>query len=311
MRKIAFSALLGLSLVAALAGCGGGNDDTDPDPTPTPTPTPTPAPGGSGRIVFQLGPDIYIMHGDGTGRTQVTDPTNGDQHLDPDLSPDGTQITFVRDSNESDDYQVMLVNADGTNMRTLTAARRYTRMPRWSPDGSKIIYGAGSSKTGLYTINPDGTNETWFEAAGEGALPEWSLDGSKITFCSDRAGTGMDIYTINLDGTGLTRITNTPDYIEWNPRYSPDGTKLVCYSGNSLPSKQIAVMNADGTNRALIGPEIARRPTWTPDGTKILLATPIASGSNTHNLFTINPDGSNLVNLTNSNTSAHESNPSY
>ena len=178
-------------------------------------------------------------------------------------------------------------------------------MPRWSPDGSKIIYGIGV----LHTINPDGTDEKWFEAAGEGTLPEWSPDGSKIAFCSDRAGTGLDIYTINLDGTGLTRITNTPDYVEWCPRYSPDGTKLVCYSGNTTPQKQIAVMNADGTNRVLIGPDIARRPNWTPDGTRILFASPIESGSTRHNLFTINPDGTNLVNFTNAN--AHESNPSY
>lgn len=294
MKRSIFFGGAALALVS-LVGCGGGGDSA----------------GGEGdetrKIVFQnLGTNgLGIMNPDGTGVQQLTSLGGSEDHLDPALSPDGSQIALVFYNRFN--YQLAVMNVDGTNLRTLTDGRLYLRSPQWHPDGTRLLYGssrsAGSSNTRLYTIKTDGTEETQLTAIGEGSLPCWSPDGSKIAFVSSRGGNGSDIYTVRPDGTNLTRLTNTPDYEEWMPRWSPDGTRLVSYASYSASTDdRIHVLNADGSGRAPIGPVNGSRPCWSPSGKKIVFVGH-AEGTTFWDIFTMSPDGSNLQNLTNSTVS--------
>jgi hypothetical protein len=87
-------------------------------------------------------------------------------------------------------------------------------------------------------------------------------------FTSNRDG-NEEIYSMNADGSGQTRLTTNPAR-DYGPYWSPDGGKIVFQSerdGNS----EIYVMNADGTGqqRLTTNPAVDSSPAWSPDGSKI------------------------------------------
>ena len=81
---------------------------------------------------------------------------------------------------------------------------------------------------------------------GQGDSPSWSPDGTKIAFLAYREiSLEAKLYVINPDGSGETKLSNTPAGAE-EPRWSPDGTKILFQIYNQ-PSTYWAIINADGT----------------------------------------------------------------
>jgi Tol biopolymer transport system component len=120
----------------------------------------------------------------------------------------------------------------------------------------------------------------------------------KVVFASTRDGNN-EIYVMNADGSGVTRLTNSPadDIL---PAWSPDGTRIA-WSSNRLGGSnyEIFVMDANGsgvtnlTNFA--GSD--RFPTWSPDGRKIAYMS-MRNGGGNFEIYTMNADGTNPVRLT-------------
>ena len=104
-----------------------------------------------------------------------------------------------------------------------------------SPDGKKVAFEVVGGN--MYSMNIDGTNLT---DLGQGNRPKWSFDSKTIVYMiAEDDGynfTASDIYTINPDGTQKKNITNTPDKIEMNPCFSPDGKSIVFdeYTNSSI-----------------------------------------------------------------------------
>ncbi|GAB4432633.1 MAG: hypothetical protein Kow0031_14040 [Anaerolineae bacterium] len=88
---------------------------------------------GSGKLVFQArnGGDIYVINTDGTGLRRVT------HGLDPQLSPDGTQIAFTRWDPR---FELFTINVDGSNERAWFSGRRQMKSPTWTADGNKLVF---------------------------------------------------------------------------------------------------------------------------------------------------------------------------
>src|SRR5436190_6771157 len=82
-------------------------------------------------------------------------------------------------------------------------------------------------------------------------------------------GSTTEIFSMNNDGSGVTRLTNNDNDDEL-PSYSPDGTRIV-FVGNHGSGFQVFVMNADGSGqKSLTSTPVADdRPSFSPDGTKI------------------------------------------
>src|SRR5882724_11655749 len=115
---------------------------------------------------------------------------------DPQISPNGSQVAFVRvNVNEDKDRyetQIFVVPADGSAPpRPLTSGRN-DRSPRWSPNGRDIVFVRtldpmdGKSKPSqLYLISMDGGEARALTDAPKGASsPVWSPDGHTIAFAS-------------------------------------------------------------------------------------------------------------------------------
>src|SRR5439155_1178444 len=102
--------------------------------------------------------------------------------------------------------------------------------------------------------------------------PAWSPDGTKIAFHSDRDG-NFEIYVMNSDGSGVTRLTNNYDS-DWQPAWSPDGSRIAftknvygCDDYDCWDFTSIYVINADGSGLTqLIGTNtgLDSDPAWRP-----------------------------------------------
>src|SRR5213078_4789795 len=126
--------------------------------------------------------------------------------------------------------------------------------------------------------------------------PAWSPDGLKFAVTDFNF---LRIYLINVDGSNRTQITQpTTDWdADYEPAWSPDGSKITftrgtdCFSG--CETEHLWVVNADGSNPTKLTDTLANTHAWSPDGTKIIF------GSQRGDLFVMNPDGSSLTNITN------------
>ena len=119
----------------------------------------------------------------------------------------------------------------------------------------------------------------------------------KIAFASNRDG-NFEIYVMNPNGANQVRLTNNPGLDNF-PTWSPNGRKIAFVSQNISGSYAIKLMNADGTGQTVVTP-IVFNPnfdglfslSWSPDGNKIAF-------QENADIFTVNVDGSNRINLTN------------
>ena len=123
----------------------------------------------------------------------------------------------------------------------------------------------------------------------------------RIAFSSDR-GLRHDIYVMNSDGTGVSRLTNTT----WSgsarhPTWSPNGNRIAFYD-TRVHNYDIYVMNSDGSNVTRLTNDYAIDflPAWSPDGKRIAFSSDRRGGSGVGHwfIYVMNSDGSNVTKLT-------------
>jgi TolB protein len=194
------------------------------------------------------------------------------------------------------------------------------------PNGTILLTSDGLSWDDLYTVDEQGGSLKRLTTIGRVGTARYSPDGKRIVF--DRVETeaylpgdrqfwavewvetdvpylNTDIYVMNADGSAVKNITNSPDFLEWSPRWSPDGTRIV-YSGrlNIDQNTHLYVMDADGSNRSLLTDinNTNLEPAWSPDGKKIAFVSYFGGYGrhrwNEADIYVIDVDGSNLVRLT-------------
>jgi len=131
-----------------------------------------------------------------------------------------------------------------------------------------------------------------FPPDGGAAFP--GVNG-KIAFDSNRDG-NEEIYVINPDGTGETRLTNNPAS-QHHASWSPNGTKIA-FNNHQDGNTEIYVMNADGTGQTNLTNNSAEDagPGWSPDGTRIAFAS---NRDGNFEIYIMNADGTGQTRITN------------
>jgi len=157
-------------------------------------------------------------------------------------------------------------------------------LPLASNSGQGIIayYTKNDKLGGIEVIGADGSG---YPIALTILLPKydsnhsWSLDGSKIAFNAFRDDVAnskhLDIYTMNADGSHLTRVTNTDGWYV-DPEWSPNGDQLVVAAqkdGESNMDLYILELASGKMTRLTEDPANDRNPSWSPDGSKISFAS--------------------------------------
>jgi Tol biopolymer transport system component len=101
---------------------------------------------------------------------------------------------------EFSNYDVCVMNRDGTGLVRLTSGAAQETDPEWSPDGSRIAFTTTTAERAeIALMAVDGSAVTRLT---DGFDPAWSRNGAKLVFA--RAD---GLFTINADASNLTRLT--------------------------------------------------------------------------------------------------------
>ncbi len=135
---------------------------------------------------------------------------SSDFEFEPTFSPDGKTITYVTWNDESMGAIYKIPTTGGTPVK-LSSAKGIYRTPSFSPDGYKITYRKESGnndqgrsfakKTGIYTINVDGSNPKW--VVDEGEYPMFTKEGNRIFYQTGGTyfgGLTKELKSVNLNG---------------------------------------------------------------------------------------------------------------
>jgi Tol biopolymer transport system component len=184
---------------------------------------------------------IYTMNPDG-GNVQQVGVVPGNNAMYPRLSPDGQQIAYMRATTTAPlcewDWDVWVMDADGSNQQRVTTALGADLYPQWSPDGSEIIYGSCRNffYFNLYAYNTTTGAErqvtNWFFYNEWGAT--YSPDGQYIAFNSAPTGSTADIYIMAAQGGEAGNLTrHSAD--DWNPTWNDYSPPLDCAGATASP----------------------------------------------------------------------------
>jgi len=218
--------------------------------------------------------------------------------LNEELNKSIEKIAFHSDRDGN--YEIYIMNPDGSGQTRLTFSSDNDRNPSFSADGSRIAYDTDDSYIIIMNIN--GSNSS---NIGGGISPRWSPDGSRIAFHGWRAPY-TDIAVINIDGTGLTWLTSDGNS-DYSPSWSPDG-KYIVFERMLTLDFEIYYFNVsdnmiDPSNDTLLVASggVDRHPSWSPDGSHIAFMSDRSGNSQIYVLDFASPAVQTIITSTGNN----------
>jgi serine/threonine protein kinase/Tol biopolymer transport system component len=232
-----------------------------------------------------------------------------------DVSPDGQWLAFYTATPQED---LFLVRTDGSGMRQLTDDPFRDRHPRWSPDGSRLVFQSDrSGRYELWSLRKDGSGlEPVTRTTGSPlAYPIWSPDGRRLALAVATRGTALLDLSLPLEKRKpelLPPIAGDDGQIFYAVSWSPDGKWLAGSSeardSNSVPGIVLYSLESKRYTRLTARGEV---PRWLPNGKSLLVleqgrvqAVDFPAGSlheavspppgSSFMTYCISPDGRNL-----------------
>ena len=188
-------------------------------------------------------------------------------------------------------------------------AGNVSRDPSPSPDGTQLVFAISQQTTmgtwqhDLYIVNRNGMNMRWLtRTEGMEDYPQWSPDGSKILFRGAAVPGQTELYTINVDGTGLVNVTAGLTQLsgKLDPAWSPDGNRIA-FIGVQSGSYKVWTIKSDGTDARLMTTDagVDMQPAYSPDGQEIAFVRHnVAAPANGYDIMIVSANGGTPTRLT-------------
>lgn len=272
--------------------------------------------------------DIYVRNVDAGTVTKVQD-LPGEQYA-PTISPDGNLLAFYSDGdvvsgqNTDGDFEIFVKNLSTGSIAQMTNNAVNDTRPEWNPASNVLVYTSGDGERDLWKVSyPSGTPAVLKTTPGiDEEAPAWAPDGGAIAFNSDHHGS-YDIYLLRVSTLVVEQVTFY-DGMELAPTFSPDGQSIAygkdlediaildiadCIEDLATSDPDDDDMSPDWKNPGGVVPNSVPATGCVDDGggggddtpiegdiTYVSRADEFASGD----LHSMDPDGQNDVNFTNS-----------
>lgn len=184
-------------------------------------------------------------------------------NLSVDIATDGTLVMDLAGN-------LWTVPPGGGEATGLTQGLEFAQRPRWSPDTSRIAYtSVAGEQQGIWIYDANTrqsrgiSQETNFDLH-----PTWHPDGERLAYASDRAGTGFDLWEVDLPSGLHWRLSSRPGD-ETEPAWSADGRHLVYV--HAANGRWSLVLRRHGQPEEVLvsSSERLAGPSWRPDGSLI------------------------------------------
>jgi Tol biopolymer transport system component len=278
-------------------------------------------PSTDARITSAFNSEVMLLNTTGANIPYNLTRNTADREYLIGWSPDGQRLLFLSNRNWAfgrygarDFTNLFVMDTDGSRVQQLGAFDLFNAQPRWSPDGSRIVFAAPGYIDSpdpltdrdwdpeIFVINSDGSGLRQLTHNRESdGVPTWSPDGTQIAFMSPLLG-DMDIYVVDaacvecspqpLASGRLSEYFSADTSLVW----SPDGRYLaaVLYNDGNPDIHRIEV--ATGEVRNLTEhPNTDQSPVWSPDGRRIAFTS---NRDGNLEIYVMDVNGTHLRNLT-------------
>ncbi len=282
-RALALLSIVAAVVAALAAGCGG-DEEARPD------------------LAFVSSRDgdyaLFEMNADGEGQSRLTesdsdpsDPAGLFFQVEPSWSPDGSRIAFA--SQRSGNFDIYVMNADGTETQKVTSTKQNDSHPTWSSSGQTLAFARDGD---VYTMSEDGSRVTRIsDPLVEESDPAWSPDGTWIAYVRRTPGTPVrEIWLMRPNGSQRHAVTSQGARA-FTPAWSPDSSRIVFSSNADSDVYALFAVGADGKGLRSVAPTVGDNfePSWSPDGSRIAYQEDGA-------IFTVELGGGEVEKLTDS-----------
>lgn len=251
-------------------------------------------------------------------------PRNALQLAQPSSSQQAMRVAFVAAQKSRKGFYIFQIHADGSSLGLITRDHNLTQKwvccPAWSSDGKELAFVLSNSmvfqgsNTGIFvkSLAPETVRVVFGDDKTCLKDPAWSPDSKHLVFARGRKAsilTGRSLpcaneqlFTINLDGSGLRQLTYSDIDFSGRPAWSPDGSTIAFVSGpnrEGFNKADIYLMDSDGSNPRQLtsgaAKEVNGDPAWSPDGKEIAF---YSNRDGNFDLYIMRRDGSNVRQVT-------------
>lgn len=221
----------------------------------------------------------------------------------------GNKLAIEVFADDTKGFDIWILNANGRKDSVTISTQEDDGNPRWSPDGTRIIYQTSKNESNFKIWVKDFANNK-NEHIDDGLTPAWSLDGHSIVYSKKNDAKTYNIYKKDLDTGKTTRLTTChckEQYPFWG---RINGEEKIVYASKSTGIYEIWIMDTDGSNKkqlTSLAAELKNRmvgPVISPDGKKIAFWE--IDYKNDHSVWLMDSDGSGLKRLI-----RHAANPEW